>query len=196
MKKLFTILTLTASLLSTAQNVILYKDLTEGLNKKEAKKIIKSNKDAYKTVNIGNGFEWTLRTTGLLYDKFGALKVIWLWPKGTLLSGSGYDVTVNYLNATKSFFESRNWTVILQNDYWNAPMNFDTKGFLYGLVMLSPEKDRVIHLYPDKVLPMGCTEASCMTEQAYMKLMSKSWWDKELAEQEAKVNKDTSNTDF
>lgn len=196
MKKIITLIALSVSLLASAQNVKLYKDLTEGLTKKEAKKVIKSNKEAYVSVNIGNGFEWTLRTTGLLYGKFGGLKTIWLWPKGTLMSGSGYDATVNYLNATKSFFESRNWTVILKNDYWNAPQNFDTKGFLYGLVMLSPEKDRVIHLYPEKVMPLGCTEVSCMTDQPYMKLMSKNYWDEQLAQREAKLNKETQNTDF
>jgi hypothetical protein len=196
MKNLFTLILLILSTSVSAQNVKLYKDLSEGLLKKEAKKIIKSNKGDYNEINIGNGFQWTLKTTGLLYGPYKGLRVIWLWPKGSLMSGSGYDRTVSYLNATKSFFESRDWTVLLKNDYWNAPQNFTSKGYLYGLVMLSPDEKRVIHLYPEKVMPLGCTENSCMTEQAYMKLMSKSWWDKLMNDSEAQKDKDTSKTDF
>ena len=38
MKKIVTLIALSVSLLASAQNVKLYKDLTEGLTKKEAKK--------------------------------------------------------------------------------------------------------------------------------------------------------------
>ena len=190
MKKLiFTLLFLTTVV--NAQTS-LYKDLTEGMSKKEAKKVIKADKDNYKVVDLGNGFKWTLRTTGLRYNEQDQLTVVYLWPYKSAITGIGYDATVNMLDHSKSFFESKGYTVLLQNKFWNAPANHDAHNFVYGLVMLSPQGDRVVHLYPSKVFTM----AQELVHTAYLELMSKKQWDSYLESRKSKKLESTSNTDF
>ena len=73
MKRLFILLAvvfMTAPALAQ-KGTKLYKDLSEGMSIKEAKKMMKKNKDNYKEVSFGNGFMWTIKTTGLMSRKKG-----------------------------------------------------------------------------------------------------------------------------
>tara|TARA_B100000963_G_C22490620_1_gene609103 strand:+ start:360 stop:956 length:597 start_codon:yes stop_codon:yes gene_type:complete len=177
------------------QGTKLYKNLIEGMSIKDAKKEIKKNKSDYNEVSFGNGFQWTIKSTGLIKKdkKSDALYGVFLWPKGTLLSGLGYDGTVNYLNASSKFFLDRGYTELLKNQWWNAPQNFTTANYKYGLVLLSPDKTRVVHLYPVDMLLM---DGKTKTNQAYIKLFSKGAWDEMMEEEDQKKSQDTSNTDF
>lgn len=169
----------------------LYKDLAEGMSKKEARATIKENREEYISIDIGNGFEWTLRQTGLLFDK-QYLTGIQLWPKGSLLTGLGYDGTVAMLDRSRRFFEERGYKVLLENPYWNAPANFNRKGYLYGLVLTDSSEERVVHLFPSEVTMDGKT----FNEQAYMYLYTKGMWDRIMKEREEKKERDTAETDF
>ena len=46
--------------------VKIYKDLYEGMSKKEAKRVMRSNKSEYVTVDMGN-VEWTIRNNSLVF---------------------------------------------------------------------------------------------------------------------------------
>ena len=169
----------------------LYKNLIEGMPIKEARKTVKKNKADYGEVSFGGGFIWVIKTTGLmrLNDK---LLGIWMWPKGSFMTGVGYDSARNYLDTAGAFFEKRGYTELIKNQWWNAPQNFNSGGYLYGYVLLSPEKDRVVHIYPSEVTMDG----SSFNPQAYIKIFSKTQCDKMIDKRAELESKDTENTDF
>lgn len=174
----------------------LYKDLSEGMSVKAAKKMMKKNKDDYKEVSFGNGFMWTIKPTGLMSRTKGEdyLAGVWMWPKGSLLTGVGYDVARGYLEASASFFEGRGYTELIRNQWWNAPQNFNDGGYKYGLVLLSPDGSRVVHMYPSEIASMSGNGST--TPQVYIKIFSKGHWDEMMTASEDKKAKDTKDTDF
>ena len=60
--------------------------------------------------------------------------------------------------------------------------------------MISPEGDRVIHMYP-MTYPSPLNPDTNQSN-AYIQLYSKGQWDKMMDSSEAKKSKDTANTDF
>jgi hypothetical protein len=197
MKRLFILLAvvfMTAPALAQ-KGTKLYKDLSEGMSIKEAKKMMKKNKDDYKEVSFGNGFMWTIKTTGLMSRKKGEdyLAGVWMWPKGSLLTGVGYDAARGYLDASASFFEERGYTDLIRNDWWNAPQMFNDGGYKYGLVLLSPDGARVVHMYPSEIPSM---DGKTTNPQVYIKVFSKGHWDTMMTASADKKEKDTKDTDF
>ena len=83
---------------------------------------------------------------------------------------------------------------MIRNKWWDAPQNFHEGGYKYGLVMVSPEDDRVIHMYPI-TYPSPLNPDTKQTT-AYIQLYSKGQWDKMMNSSEVKKSKDTSKTDF
>jgi len=173
----------------------LYKDLTEGMSIKEAKKMMKKNKDDYNEVSFGNGFMWTIKPTGLMSRTKGEdyLAGVWMWPKGSLLTGVGYNAARGYLEASASFFEGRGYTELIRNQWWNAPQNFNDGSYKYGLVLLSSDGTRVVHMYPSKVILM---DGKTTNHQVYIKIFSKEHWDTMMTASSDKKAKDTKDTDF
>jgi hypothetical protein len=194
MKNLLFTLALLISFGSYAQEKTkIYKGLTEAMSKSEVKAEMKKNKDDYKEVGMGNGVVWTIKKTGMLYVPKDNLIGIWMWPKGTLLSGLGYDATVSYLQEAKRFFVSRDYEILLENEYWDKPQNFTGKGYAYGLVLVSPDQKRVVHLYPAEITLM---DGKSTNMQAYLKVLTKSYWDSEMSANAKKREQDTKDTDF
>jgi len=195
MKKLLLLFILfNISFTYSQKGVKLYKDLIEGMSVKDAKKMMKKNKEDYNSVSFGNGFTWTIKKTGLMQKskKSDYLFGVWLWPKGTLLSGLGYDATRNYLDNAGSFFEERGYTKVIKNDWWNAPLNFRDGGYKYGYVLESADKTRVVHIFPTYVATMAGETAP----NAFIKLFSREGWDYLMSLDDAKKKKDTKDTDF
>jgi len=191
MKKIL-ILLLFIPLLSSSQ-VKIYKGLIEGMNSKEAKNVIKKNKNDYKVVAVGNGVEWTIRTTSPMYSPKNYLVGVTMWPKGFGLTGTGYDLAVSYLNTTKEFFIDRNYSVLLESTYWNAPKNFNDGNYLYGCVLLSPDDERVIHIFPSEIMQL---DGKSYRDTAFVKVMTKSFWDKTQEARKEVKKEEIKDTDF
>ena len=145
MRYIILTLTLLFSIESMSQSS-LFKGLNLGMTKKEAKKEYKENKSSYDNVDIGNGWVWRTNTQNFYYGNKG-LEGIYFYQKGTLLSGLGYDNTVNCLNMTKQFFENLGYTEFYKNKWWNAPVNFS---YSFGLIMVSSDKSKIAHIFPTK----------------------------------------------
>ena len=162
---------------------------------KAAKKMMKKNKDDYKDVAFGNGFDWTIRTTGLISraKKDDYLYGVWMWPKGSLITGIGYEAARSYLDNAGTFFEERGYTEVIRNQWWNAPQNFLSGGYKYGLVLASEDNTRVVHIFPAEVPSM---DGKTTNETAYIKIFSRGAWDDMMSSDAAKKDKDTKDTDF
>ena len=140
------IILLIAPLISFGQSTSLFKGLNLGMSKKEAKKEYKTNKASYDNIDIGNGWIWRTNSVNFYYGKKG-LEGIYFYQKGSLLSGIGYDNTVNCLIMTKQFFENLGYTEFYKNEWWNAPRNFSSA---YGLILVSSDKAKIAHIFPSK----------------------------------------------
>jgi hypothetical protein len=173
----------------------LYKGIYDGMNHKSAINEFKENKDDYSEVNLGNGFIYTInRMGGIVANEKNEVKTITMWPKGSALTPVGYQLTINYLNHSRSFFIKQGYSVMLENPNWNLPMRFNDAGYVYGLVLLSPEKDRVVHLFPTKQLVLGSTTE--YTYNPYIILMTKNHWDYVQNKRTDNLTSQTSKTDF
>ena len=196
MKKTFALFIVVANFTFAQNGTKLYKDLKEGMSIKLAKKIIKKNRGDYNEVQFGGGVNWTIKTTGLMRKTKGSdyLYGIFMWPKGSMLTGLGYDAARTYLSVAGSFFEEKGYTEIVKNQWWNAPQTFNSGNYLYGYVLLSPEKDRVIHLFPSEVPSLDGKSPPNPT--AYLQIYSKDSWDAVVKLNDEKNKKKTKNTDF
>jgi len=165
--KNFLILLLFIPLVSVGQSVSLFKGLSLGMSKKDAKKEYKSNKSAYDNIDIGNGWIWKTTTQNFYLGKNG-LEGIYFYQKGTLLSGLGYDNTVACLNMTKQFFENLGYTEFYKHKWWNAPVNFSN---IYALVMVSSDEAKIAHIFPTKDSGSGKNHTAGLILYEYNKFM-------------------------
>jgi hypothetical protein len=172
--------------------ISLYKEINDGMDKSTALSIYKKNKTEYKEINLGNGFVYTInRMGGIGVDENDKVRTITMWPKGTALSGLGWQGTVNYLNHTRSFFEQKGYEILLENPYWNAPLNFNASGYVYGLVMVNSDGDKVVHIFPVEMMLM-----ESKIYNSYIVLTTKDYWDKSMNKRKEKFVSETTNTDF
>lgn len=162
---------------------------------KAARKMMKKNKKDYQDVAFGNGFMWTIRTSSLISRtrKDDYLYGVWMWPKGSLLSGIGYDAARGYLENAGRFFEERGYKEVIRNQWWNAPRNFLSGGYKYGLVLASDDNTRIVHIYPSEIMLM---DGKTKNETAYIKIFSKGAWDEMMNIEDERKQKDTKDTDF
>ena len=154
MKKLIKYITFTLILVFTVDSYSqsIYKGLTYGMTKAEAKKEFKKNKDNYKSVDIGNGFLYRIYRQNFIYDN-NRLVGVTLNPKGSTF-GMTYDLTKSYLTSTRKFFESLNYQTFIENEWYNAPINYLKSGSKWGLVLNKGDKTKIVQMYP---MSMGST---------------------------------------
>ena len=145
MKKLLFVVLL-IPFFSLGQSKSIFKGLKYGMTKSEAKKEFKKNKKDYTTVDIGNGFLYRIYQQNFLYDNEKLVGVT-LNPKGSAL-GMQYDLTKNYLTATRTFFESLNYQTFIDNKWYNAPVNYLKSASKWGLVLNKEDKSTIIQMYP------------------------------------------------
>jgi len=124
----------------------IYKGLTYGMTKSEAKKEFLANKDQYTNIDTGNGFLYRTYKQNFVFTD-GKLTCVPLTPKGAAL-GLGYDETVLYLEHTRKFFENLNYQTFIDAEYWNAPLNYEKSPSKWGLILYNEDKTKIIQMYP------------------------------------------------
>ena len=144
MKKLIVLILI--PFFSFGQSKSIFKGLEYGMTKSEAKKEFKKNKKDYTTVDIGNGFLFRIYQQNFLYDN-EKLVGITLNPKGSAF-GMQYDLTKNYLTATRTFFESLNYETFIENKWYDAPINYLKSASKWGLILNKKDKSTLIQMYP------------------------------------------------
>ena len=173
MKYLITLLFFLFSLNLFSQSI--YLGLKNGMSKSEAKKEFKTNNEQYTNVDLGNGFVWRANQKNFIYNKNNLLTGVWFLPK-SFGGWVSHDNAISYLEFTRSFFESKDYKLFFEPDYWQYPENFNSK---YGLLMYNPEKTIMVQLYPFKYNVSGT-----MSYSAYMKVLNYDWFMKTYKEQE------------
>ena len=148
MKNIITFFLLFSFVLSiNGQESTLFKGLKVGMSKKQVKSELKTNKDAYVNVDVGNGWIWKTDHRNTYYDANGGLVGVYFYQKGSLLSGIGYDNTVNCIEMSEKFFLKLGYKEFYKNKWWNAPVNFSYK---YALVLVSEDDTKIAHVFPTK----------------------------------------------
>jgi hypothetical protein len=133
----------------------IYKGLEYGMTEDQAKDEFKSNKDTYKTVDLGNNFLYRIYRQNFVFEKTSLVGVLFT-PKGTAL-GMSYDSAKNYLIHTRGFFEDLGYQTFIDNEWWDAPLNYVSSGSKWGLVLTKPDKSIVVQFYPDSYELYGNT---------------------------------------
>ena len=130
-----------------SQDVSLFKGLNIGMSKKEVKAELKKGKEIYTNVDVGNGWVWKTDHRNTYYNSNGGLEGIYFYQKGTMLSGMGYENTVNCLEMSEIFFKNIGYKEFYKNKWWNAPVNFSAS---YALVLVSSDNTKIAHVFPTK----------------------------------------------
>jgi len=124
----------------------IYKGLEYGMTESEAKREFKSNKDTYKTVDLGNNFLYRIYKQNFVYDNDKLVGVL-ISPKGSAL-GQTYNSAESYLIHTRVFFEDLGYETFIDNEWWNAPHNYVNSNSKWGLVLNKPDNSIIVQLYP------------------------------------------------
>ena len=144
MKKILITFLIIFAVNSYSQSI--YKGLEYGMSKVEAKKEFKKNKDTYISVDLGNGFLYRIYQQNFIYDNDKLVGILFN-PKGAGL-GQTYDGAKSYLIHTRSFFESLGYETFIDNQWWNAPLNYVKSGSKWGLVLNKKDKSIIVQMFP------------------------------------------------
>jgi hypothetical protein len=123
-----------------------FKGLNYGMSKSEAKKEFKANKDIYTKIDLGDGVLYRIYQQNFIYDK-DKLVGITFNPKGKAL-GQDLDNTVLYLTKTRSFFESIDFETYIENELWNAPVEYIKSESKWGLALNKKDKTTMVQMFP------------------------------------------------
>ena len=163
----------------------IYLGLENGMSKSQANKEFKENKEKYTDGDIGNGFAWRLYKQNFIYNNSGLVEVLFSPVGGGL--GMSYDNTINYLNYTRKFFDTKGYKTIYEPEYWNAPENFVEKSYKYGLLMGNKEKTIIVQLYPKKIQNLY---------NAYFKVLNYEWFNKIFEKDKIEIKEAQDKTGF
>ena len=145
MKKLLLLL-LSIIFISNSYSQSIYKGLKYGMTESEAKTEFKKNKNDYTTVDIGNGFLYRIYRQNFVFDENKLVGVL-LAPKGSAM-GMSYDSAKLYLSHTRGFFESLDYETFIENEWYDAPINYGKSGGKWGLVLNKKDNSTFVQLYP------------------------------------------------
>lgn len=173
-------------MVSFAFSQTIFKGLNREMSKSDAKKEFKKNKSEYDNVDFGNGFVWRTFNQNFIFDNGGLVGVLFS-PKGALM-GLSHDGATSYLEFSKAFFENKGYTVFLEPEYWQYPINFRSK---YGLLMYDTDRTIMVQLYPYKGYASGK-----MYYTAYMKVLNYDWFMDEYEEQNEILEEKSENSGF
>jgi len=148
----FTILLfLIAPLMFSQSSTPIFKGAIEGMNKKDFKNEVKSNKKEYRNIDIGNDVNWVLAQSNGIYEPKDYLIGVKFIAKGSLypINDIGDDATQKYLEHTVDYLKNNGYIVLYQDsdEYWNWPrlFNYSNK---YGIVLVNYEEKKAAHLIP------------------------------------------------
>jgi len=144
----------------------IYRGLKYGMSKSEAKDEYKAHNDLYDNIDLGHGFIWRAFSKNFIFINNG-LVAIELVPKGAAF-GLGYDNTTSYLEFTATFFKVKGYKEFFRPDYWQYPLNFNSR---YGLLLAAPDSSIMVQMYPI-VFRMGNSK----TSSAVIKVMNYKWF--------------------
>lgn len=147
----------------------IYKGFDFGMSKTEAKNEFRDNKEEYKTIDLGNGFIYRIYHQNFTYSN-DQLAGITLTPKGAAM-GQSYESVVSYLEYTRAFFEKLDYSTFFEPEYWNGPHKFSSK---YGLLMIDPDKNKVVQIYPVKAGGVFNTRLDIYNHDQFME-----WYEEE-----------------
>lgn len=164
----------------------IFKGLEYGMSKTEAKKEYKTNKAEYDNVDFGNGFRWRAFHQNFIIVNNDLVGILFT-TKGTLL-GLSHDGATSYLEYSRAFFEKKGYTVFLEPEYWQYPVNFRSK---YGLLMHDEDKSIVVQLYPGSGYANGTS-----VYFAYMKVLNYEWFMNEFQAQKEINEEKSENSGF
>ena len=116
------------------------------MSKSEASKEFKKNKETYTKVDIGNNFIYRIYKQNFEFDNNKLVGVL-LSPKGSAF-GQSYESAKNYLIHTRGFFEKLGYETFLENEWWNAPLNYVRSNSKWGLVLNKKNKSIIVQMYP------------------------------------------------
>lgn len=133
-------------ILSNGYTQSIYKGLEYGMSKSEAASEFKKSKKTYTTVDIGNNFLYQIYKQNFVFDNNELVGVLFT-PKGSLF-GQSYNEAKNYLIHTRSFFEQLGYETFLENEWWNAPLNYTNSNSKWGLVLNKKDKSTIVQMYP------------------------------------------------
>jgi len=147
MKRITLLLVFIISISVNGQTI--FKGLEYGMSKSEAKKEFKKNKEAYTNVDIGGGFIYRIYQQNFIYDN-KKLVGIKFNPKGSAL-GQGYQECINWLTKTRNFFEQLGFETYIDNQWWNAPLNYIESNSTWGLVLNKKDKTTIMQMFPQEI---------------------------------------------
>jgi len=159
------------------------------MTKSEAKKEFKKNKIEYTNIDVGNGFLYRAYTQNFIYDG-GKLVGILLTPKGSAF-GLTYDGAANYLTHTRSFFESLGYETFIDNQWWNAPVNYVASNSKWGLVLNKSDNSTIVQMYPISYNLSGRT-----VYMVNLRVCNYDWWMNSYNEENKKQSHIVKNSGF
>tara|TARA_Y100000385_G_C12825261_1_gene522139 strand:+ start:50 stop:625 length:576 start_codon:yes stop_codon:yes gene_type:complete len=151
MKKVIVALTLLLGHFLPAQTTVIFKGTQEGMSKKGFKSEIKSNKEDYKKIDLGNDVNWVLAQSNGIFEPKDNLIGVKFIAKGALypISDLGDDETKKYLEHTVDYLKNNGYTVFYEDPEkeWAWPRLFN-KSNKYGIVLINYQDKKAAHLIP------------------------------------------------
>ena len=140
---ILTILLAFSSQLSQAQSI--FKGLTYGMSREEAKAEYKANKSDYKGVKIDPYLSYNMFVKNMGFNENEQLSMVFFspWYNGGPIPT---DKATHCLNTTMEFFASLGYEIFYEGENWNYPEIYN--GDL-GLVMKNSDGTTMILMYPD-----------------------------------------------
>ena len=151
MKKVIVALTLLLGHFLPAQTTVIFKGTQEGMSKKGFKSEIKSNKEDYKEIDLGNDVNWVLAQSNGIFEPKDNLIGVKFIAKGALypISDLGDDETKKYLEHTVDYLKNNGYTVFHEDPdkEWAWPRLFNESN-KYGIVLINYQDKKAAHLIP------------------------------------------------
>ena len=142
MRKIYFLLAIIYALNINSQDNNALFEIEFGMTKSQIKKVVKSDKDKYNSINLG-GYLWRYYIQNNTYDKDGGLKLIKLTPRGGGMYGLNETSARQVFKALVRLLVKQGYTnedININND---NPLEF-IKGEVY--IMSNKEKDRNIYI--------------------------------------------------
>jgi hypothetical protein len=147
MRKILIIITMLMTIITMGQTQ-LYKGFTEGMTTSEAMRELKKNKKRYKDIDFGKGIKWQVfkNKGSFVADDNSLVGVHFI---GNDYYGQGFTGQAGFLalEQTANVLLEKGYEVYLENEDWKYPHYWERNNYAYGLMLLSPDKTKVVHLY-------------------------------------------------
>ncbi len=128
---LYLLFPLLLSFNTRAQSI--FKGLKYGMSQTQANAEFKTHKKNYTNLDIGDDYIYRTYKQDFIFEDNKLVGIIFS-PRGSAF-GQSYKSSKNYLLQTKDYLERLGYVSLIQNTYWNDPLEFIKTGEEQGLVM-------------------------------------------------------------